>query len=295
MSDLSLCLPFEPPARGGGGFGFLRLWERWLTQHGIPWTRAITDRHPVLFVNSWHTRPVNIRIARCLRPGLRVIHRVDGWPPLYGRTDGIERRLVRLNREATLTIYQSQWARETLQALGFGDGPVIYNPVDVTMFYPRAPSETSQYHVAVVSWSDNPSKGLRAYRDIIHANQEITFINYGRLLIGNAPNLRNMGEVPWTQLPALLRECEVLLTMADHEACPNHVLEALASGLPVLYRDSGATRELVADAGAPVTVDTFAAAFASWRLSDEQARRRALEFACDRIFPQYLKAISDVL
>jgi glycosyltransferase involved in cell wall biosynthesis len=85
--------------------------------------------------------------------------------------------------------------------------------------------------------------------------------------------------------------------LAENEACPNVVLEALASGLPVLYRDSGGTGELVEDCGRPVTPETFGDAL-DWvldrrRALGEAARRRAEErFAPGIVFPRYLDAIA---
>ena len=84
---------------------------------------------------------------------------------------------------------------------------------------------------------------------------ELQQLLVGRELVGPydggpAPsNALVEGYTDWTRLPAVLRSCTALLTMSENETCPNVVLEALASGLPVLYKASGGTAELVGDCG----------------------------------------------
>lgn len=301
MTDLSLCLPFAPPPMGGGGYSVLRLFEQWLTKEGIPWSRNMSDFRRVLFVNSWVTSPQWIRLSKMWTKCV-VVHRVDGWPPLYGRTDGIERRLRKINRLADLTIHQSQWARRIAVEHGLQDGPVIYNPVDTELFTPEGPrrdlSTESGPHVAVVSWSTNPLKGAEAVYRIALATPNVYFRLFGRF--EHVPRTNNIcaihGSVPHAALPFELRSCDALLTMSQYEACPNHVLEAMACGLPVLYLDSGATREVVGDAGFAVTQaiagELIRDVVTRWCRPTDPRKRAVDHFAPDVIFPQYLNAIS---
>jgi len=83
---------------------------------------------------------------------------------------------------------------------------------------------------------------------------------------------------------------------SENESCPNVVLEALASGLPILYKDSGATPEVVGKCGLKVTVGNFREqlerALGRREEFSEAARTRAVTlFSPDVVFPQYLKAI----
>jgi len=88
------------------------------------------------------------------------------------------------------------------------------------------------------------------------------------------------------------------VTFSEREACPNHVLEAMACGLPVLYKDSGATKELVGDwAGLAVTEDNFGEQVAS--IVAEMGRfalsRAERQFSPEDIFTRYLDEIRRVL
>jgi len=74
------------------------------------------------------------------------------------------------------------------------------------------------------------------------------------------------------------------------------VLEAMATGLPVLFKDSGGTRELVGGGGVAVDEASFRpqldAVLANGAKMSGQARSRAEQyFAMDVILARYLRAI----
>ena len=46
------------------------------------------------------------------------------------------------------------------------------------------------------------------------------------------------------EIAKILKQAQIFLFPSENEACSNTVIEALASGLPVLYHDSGGTPEL---------------------------------------------------
>jgi glycosyltransferase involved in cell wall biosynthesis len=105
-----------------------------------------------------------------------------------------------------------------------------------------------------------------------------------------------MGLLNRADLAATMRACDVFLHLAQNDPCPNVVLEALASGLPILYSDSGGTPELVGDCGLPVTLDTFperlAAIVSAREALAQQARARVLaHFTPDLAFRQYMEQI----
>jgi glycosyltransferase involved in cell wall biosynthesis len=111
-------------------------------------------------------------------------------------------------------------------------------------------------------------------------------------------NVLAIGHAGWDRLPALLRSCTALLTLSENETCPNVVLEALASGLPILYRASGGTPEVVGNCGAAVDVTSFdaglACLLARHRELSMAARARAVErFASAVVFPRYLRAVDE--
>ena len=307
---MKLCLPCEPPAVGGGGFRFLRMWERWLTKQGIEWTRSLWDpRANVLFINGWQTHPWHVKVWKLMRSDRRVVHRVDGWGGFHNRidqtrTDSWQKSVM---KTADLVIFQSDWARQVSPPYA-KNHTVIHNPVDLEMFSPDGPKaelpEWSGPRVAVVSWSTNPNKGAATIARLCRNHPKVQFILCGRFEIIVLPEHNNVhwaGVLSTQELAAHLRACDALVTFSQFEACPNHVLEAMACGLPVLYLDSGATRELVGECGFPVTEDSFSDFLChcsgGWHVATKTYPRTIAEilFSPDLIFTRYLEAIRGAL
>jgi glycosyltransferase involved in cell wall biosynthesis len=302
---MRICIPIEFKAEGGG-FYFLQLFERYLRDNGWTIIRDVSDEFDVLFTNHWMT-PQN-KLLRAIRsnPRVRIVQRIDGVAQDYGRDPEADQRQAKVNNLADLTIFQSQYAkfaaREKFSVIR-QDGPVFHNPVDVDTFSPvgKKIELNASRQVISVSWSTNPLKGFAQIYSVAIANPDIDFVLCGNFPEApNLPNLHNLGVMDRAGLAAAYRSCQFLLTFSKNEACPNHVLEALASGLPVLYEKSGAMSELIGDCGASVTVATFRARFEEMakKLPNlaTQARQAALErFHPEKIFPQYLHAIQQTL
>lgn len=307
-SDLSFCIPIEPPAQGGGGFRFLANFERYLDRHRIPWTRRPTAGAKIIFLNAWHVGWRSVAAAALACPSVTVVHRVDGAAADYGRDPVADRAQSRVNRLADLTIFQSEYCRYSTRLkfpiIGH-DGPVIHNPVDLQLFRPDGKGVTLPVHegprVCAVTWSTNPRKGAPSLYRLALALPHVQFVLCGRFEgAPAAPNIVMTGVLEAPEVAAVMRSCDALATFSENEACPNVVLEALASGLPVLYLDSGATRELVGGCGAPVTEASFAAALRETiGRRDEiraRARARALErFDPELVFARYLEQIRSAM
>ena len=296
---MKLCLPVAD-ARGGGMYSFFRNLRAWLTQRGFPFTDRIEDDWDVIVVNSWALPFRTVQAAKRARPHARVLHRIDGSAVDYGRDAPSDVRQALVNTCADVTVFQSAYGRDATRRrrVILADGPIVHNPVDVERFRPDGERDSlpGTLRVAHVAFSTNDRKGAAGVYQIARRRPDVTFVLGGRYDHAPAlPNVVNLGYVDWAKLPAMLRGCHALLTLSENETCSNVVIEALASGLPVLYLASGGTPELVGDGGARVTVDTFDETlrhvFARRETFTAAARRRALEhFSFDVIFPRYLEA-----
>lgn len=97
--------------------------------------------------------------------------------------------------------------------------------------------------------------------------------------LGLAPHVTVHGPLPHERVRALLGQADVLLHASVTEGLPNVVLEAMASGLPVVATDVGGTGEVVADGVEGYLVpprDPRAAADALVELWRDPERRRAM-------------------
>lgn len=298
---LKLCLP-RNESLGGGASSFYRNLRSYLAAAGIPFTDRLDDDYDALWVNSWVLPYRAVLHARRSHPAVRTLHRIDGCGLDYGRAAIADLRQALVNLLADVTVFQSHYGKyattEKYRVIG-QDGPVIHNAVDVERFRPEGervplPGRISVCHV---THSTNPKKGAALLYALAGAHPAVDFVLIGRYEAPPPlPNLHLLGYVDWDMLPKVLRSSSLFLMLAENEACPNVVLEAMASGLPVLYRPSGGTPELVGRCGRAIEPDTFSDALA-WALErrallGEAARARAVEqFSPGVIFPRYLDAL----
>ena len=304
-AGLEICIPigFQPQ---GGGHYFLQSLAEYLATKNWRITTRPGPGSDILFTNHWTLSRSRILWYLRTYPNLRVVQRIDGAAQDYGRHDDADARQRQVGQLADLVIFQSQYCRHSTR-IKFPvipqDGPVVHNPVDVERFHPDGDRETlpGNRRVACISWSTNPMKGAASIYAVAQNCPDLTFVLCGRYPDAPAlPNILALGVVDRERLPRVLRSCDVLLTFSKNEACPNHVLEALASGLPVLYDDSGAMQEVIGDCGAAVEVDTFRQAYDNMMADlpelSRQARHHAVErYHPDLIFPQYMAVMEACL
>ncbi|MGB1249594.1 MAG: glycosyltransferase family 4 protein [Candidatus Promineifilaceae bacterium] len=301
--QLRLCIPI-PDRQQGGMYTFLQNWRTWLTQRGIYHTQDTSEPVDIFFVNSWAVPFRVVREMKKNRPKVSIIQRMDGSADDYGRYGTADMIQARVNTLTDLTIFQSQYSRFSTREkyrLVAQDGPVIYNPVDIKTFTPHGSKRDlhGKTKVCVVSFSTNKLKGTWQIGALASQNPQTTFILCGHFPPQpDLPNIQQLGLLNRAELAETMRSCDAFLHLADNDPCPNVVTEALASGLPVLYRDSGGTPELVSNAGKPTTISTFkhdlAAIMSAHNYYRLRARTRAVtQFAPDLIFPQYMQAIAD--
>lgn len=302
---MRVCIPIEFRPHGGGFF-FLEHFSRYLIANGHEVIQSTRSSCDVLFTNSWMTPYLEIQRSIFHNPDVRIVHRIDGSAENYGRDPEADRQQSIVNQLADLTVFQSEYARYSTREkfpVIAQDGPIIFNPVDLDVFTPHGAKTAPglKPRVACVTWSTNPMKGKQQIYAVIAKNPNVEFALCGNF--DDAPAFQNVeikGVLNRLQLAHTLRSCQALMTFSRNEACPNHVLEALASGLPVLYRDSGAMREVVGDAGLPITEETFAEQLDKVILQSQvfssSARQRAeLLFHPEKNFGLYLDAIYKVL
>jgi glycosyltransferase involved in cell wall biosynthesis len=298
-----ICIPIHVKPEGGM-YTFVGNLLHWLERHDWPHTADLDGDFDVLFVNSWVVPPSVIKKVKRSKPAVRVLHRIDGAAADYGSdpaSDGIQ---ARVNLLADVTVFQSEYSKHSTREKFLvisQNGPVIYNPVDVARFAPegtRRELPQGRPLVACASWSVNRRKGTWQIEELAAHHPEVVFVLCGRFdAVTERPNVIRLGHLTREDMAATLRSCDMFLNLSENDPCPNVVLEALASGLPVLYLDSGGVPELVDGCGLPVDAKTFTEGMARLladrpRLSLLARQRAVLRFAPDTIFPQYIQALS---
>ena len=275
---------------------------------------------------------------RARRGGARIVQRLDGINWLHRRLRTGARHFLRAEYGNHLLailrshfvshiVYQSEfvhgWWRERF-------GPervqsfVIHNGVDLAVFTPDGPHEDPKecFRLLLVEGSlqGGYEAGLESALGLAEKLAEsfpIELVVVGRvspsqkILTERNSRLpiRWVGPVPHEQIPAIDRSAHLLYSSDLNAACPNSVIEALASGLPVAAFATGALPELVTgDSGRLVPYggdpwkldkpDIPALALAAAEIIHEQnrfrkaARQRAEEaFGLDRMVNRYLDVL----
>lgn len=251
--DLVIPYRFRPPPYGGSN-QFLTALRGELRRRGLRVSNGAFGQATRACL--LHSYLVDVeRLAAAIPEGCRVVHRVDGPIQLgRGENDGADRTIAEINSAlAHATVFQSRWSWEAHRELGLElrNPVVIHNAVDSSIFHPPAERRSApRVRVITTSWSDNPRKGAAALAELARASAanryEFTFV-------GRAPEpldgVRQLPPLASHELAEELRAHDAYVAPSVNEACSNAVLEALACGLPVLYRRSGSHAELVGEAG----------------------------------------------
>jgi glycosyltransferase involved in cell wall biosynthesis len=277
-----------------------------LHKNNISYHRNIFKRSDFLMLNSWQGSYNFYRLSGALYPKRINIQRIDGSAKEYGRHGDWDNRQRRINKIADIVIYQSRYSRyitSEKHKIINGKGHIINNPVDTDLFNPHGEklSLPGAIKIAFASNSTNPKKGFFEIVKVAKYNTDLTFLVAGRMPELKLPeNVISLGYLSRTKLSMMLRSCCLFVFFAENEACPNVVLEAMASGLPVIYKDSGGTLEIVGDTGIQACAETFRQAFeVLWKNYEEFKLKTQIrvkkEFSINKIIPSYLDKMKTLI
>jgi len=312
----------------GGSNQFLRAFSKELTRLGHDITHKPQKGCDVVLINAHNTGPgtylspnhvaelkqrgrissygslISTSLWTLLpRRGPFLFHRLDGVPESYRRVktkaDDIQ---FTVNPLADFTIFQSDYCRNDFEQRGIHPlrSRVIYNGTDPLLFYPTGdplPMD-SILRLVAVSWSMNIHKGFAKLAEISQIpGVEIRFIGRWPPSIGTAKVIL-LGTKTSPQTAEILRQSHAMIHAAENDPCSNAIIEALASGLPVLFKDSGGNRELAGDYGIVLTNNTKMD-IEQLRYSYKELREKILEhrsrFLIGRAAGQYLDAFQSAL
>jgi glycosyltransferase involved in cell wall biosynthesis len=297
-ADLALFHDFAPPPTGGG-HQFLRALVVELERRGLDVELdTISSGTTVCLVNSFNFD--FRRLRRFARGDVRFVHRVDGPISTYrGFDDGTDTSIAELNAElADATIVQSRYSLDAHRSLGIElvDPRLIANSVDPSIFHPpaeREPLAGRRVRLVASSWSDNPNKGSDVLswldRHLDHERYELTFAGRTDEVF---EHVRVLGPIPTEPLAEELRRNDVYLAPSRNDPCSNALLEALASGLPAVFRASGGHPELVGEAGVSFDEPSDVPEALELLVSELEERRAAIELApIEHVADRYLEVL----
>jgi len=129
---------------------------------------------------------------------------------------------------------------------------VIVNGCDQNVFMPGPVSKciVDTIKIATHHWSNNMTKGYQTYYDLWKYTQGENKLNIEFIFIGKSvpkmfEDVPIIGPMVSTEINETLNNCHMYITDSKNDACPNHVIEAISCGLPVLYSNvPGGAKEL---------------------------------------------------
>jgi glycosyltransferase involved in cell wall biosynthesis len=216
------------------------------------------------FGSNWLPRDLGPLLSLARRRGIPVVLNQDGvaYPGWAGEaTHRINAPMRRALLAADHVVYQSEFAKRSADSfLGEprASWEVLPNAVDVDRFTPaEAPpggpvlllggDQTQEYRLELA---------LRTLAALVPSHPGAQLLVTGRLVTPIEPlveergltgRVRILGEYAQRDAPDIFRQAHLLLHTKVNDPCPTLVLEAMASGLPVVYPASGGTVELVGD------------------------------------------------
>jgi glycosyltransferase involved in cell wall biosynthesis len=185
-----------------------------------------------------------------------VVRRFSEW-----REDFEPKPALMLNAEiqeynlATKIVAASYYTRQTLISEGVDAGKIVVNPygVDLLRFHPSDSSRLHRPLRFIFVGSISARKGvpllLEAWKALALKDAELWIVGpiaaHLRPLLPSLPGLKFLGKRPHEELPGLLRQGDVFVFPSFCEGFGLVLLEALASGLPIITTEATAGPDLI--------------------------------------------------
>lgn len=323
----------------GGPASFNEKLSAGLKYAGIRVTYDLNDKELSAALVIGGTRSLD-KLMSVKNRGIPIIQRLNGMNWVHKRLNlGIKHYLrAEINNWilktirgslATRIVYQSEFSKNWWDRV-YGkrnlNTSVIYNGVNTELFHPDEDYRGNEGYLNVLvvegSFKNGYDLGLRNVISALNTfagkfTHKVNLIVIGKIDPQTSVELERdvrisinwLGIKTRQEIASQMRNADLFFSADLAPACPNAVIEALASGLPVAAFDSGALGELVtSDCGIispydadiwqmkPAGSDAMADLLHS-KMSDMsgmrfQARKRAMEeFGLERMVSRYLQVL----
>lgn len=167
--------------------------------------------------------------------------------------------IIILNKAKRL-IFQNKSIHD--YAISIGVNPKIcligHGAVSNEIFFPSVTPPKERF--ILISGEYKPRKNPELLRSVVSANSEISFVLHGdgwESFFGvRVPRNLRLISFNKSQHPSLVRDATLLLSLSRNEGGPFPVMEALASGTPVVCTNTGFANEIVSEESGIVLANT---------------------------------------
>jgi glycosyltransferase involved in cell wall biosynthesis len=195
--------------------------------------------------------------------GCAIIQRLDGvyYPQKHGKSyTDLNANLEDIySNYADFIVFQSQYSKKLcFHILGEKEQDeycIILNGVDKNVFYPKREKKPEK-HIRFVTTGN--FRNIDMIEQLIHSLDELKKRNIDFTLSIVGPNVNDslkpflcrdyvhyLGYKSLFQVSKILQNSDIFLHSQLNPACPNSVIEAISTGLPVIGFNSGAMEEIL--------------------------------------------------
>lgn len=179
---------------------------------------------------------------RMINPRVKVVLRVNE-NDARKNTSHMDDALRRVSGHIDGTVWVSNYMRDYFRGRwDCVDQTVIINGVDREVFKPGEKLDNGKVNIVAHHWSDNRMKGADVYEAIdefVGRNPDrFTFTYIGRTR-SHLPHTNVIRPLSGKRLGEELGKYDIYVSGSRHDPGPNHILEALACGLPTLIHPDG--------------------------------------------------------
>ena len=177
---------------------------------------------------------------------VKVVQRVNECDARKN-TEHMDPLLIHCSEFIDKTIFVSEWMQNYFLAKGWRckNTTWLHNGVDLRTFTPGHRNPGRLKSVVAHHWSNNYMKGFDAYEflDYMAGKDLIEFTYIGRHR-NSFQNTRCIDPCTGTELAKRLQGHDVYISGSRFDPGPNHILEAIALGLPTyVHKDGGGSVE----------------------------------------------------
>lgn len=255
----SVFIPFDQHTSVGGPATFLKNLKAYFDRVGFQYVSDIRKASVILFPISYDLR----KLKKFKKRGGRICQRLDGiyYPGKHG-DDYIRRngKIQTIYSElADHIIFQSEYSRAQCFDM-FGPIPenaysIVTNGVNTEIFYPDVDRifDRTDVHFCTTGNFRNADMLVPVIQALDSIRSDIDFIlhvvgpirNEDCAAVMSRKYIVHHDRCSMDEVSEILRESDIFIYSHLNPPCPNSILEAIASGLPIVGYMSGSMEELL--------------------------------------------------
>lgn len=235
----------------GGGNLFLKSFFTTLKDSGHKIITKLEPNIDVIFIMNPRYDQLGISINEALNykkinPGVKIIQRINDCDARKN-TSNVDAMLIECSKYIDATIFVSNWMKKYFMDIGWSCDKnfVLFNGVATTENIAKK-IQNNKINLVTHHWSDNYLKGFDVYDfldNYVKENDKYTFTYIGRER-GTFNNTKIISPLSGQNLLFELQKYDVYVSASRFDPGPNHILEAISCGLPMLiHSDGGGTVE----------------------------------------------------